>query len=78
MHKLIQHDEKFLLHLDYIEIITQLCGSNNFSSDFGQMSTENIAKKTSFSGKFKLGSFLLNGLNFLHFFTLKAIIIGIR
>jgi hypothetical protein len=52
MQKWIQHAEKPLGHSDYTKIITQICGSNNFLPDFGQMSPENIVGKESFRRTF--------------------------
>jgi hypothetical protein len=48
MQKWIQHAEKPLGHLDYTQIITQIYGSNNFLSDFKQMSSEKIVEEPSF------------------------------
>jgi hypothetical protein len=40
MQKWIQHAEKPPGHLDYTETITLIYGSNNFSMDFGKISSE--------------------------------------
>jgi hypothetical protein len=45
MQKWIQYVEKLLRHSDYIEIITQIYGSNNLLSDFKQMYPKNIINK---------------------------------
>jgi hypothetical protein len=42
MKKWTQHAEKSLGHFDYIEIITQICRSNNFSLDFEKRSLNNM------------------------------------
>jgi hypothetical protein len=54
MQKWIQHDGKPLGHSNYIEIITQIYRSNNFFSDFGQMSLEKIVEEESFHRMFRL------------------------
>jgi hypothetical protein len=63
MQKWIQHAEKPLGHSDYTEIITQICGSNNFSPDFRQMSSENITGKESFCRTFRLHQNSLSSLS---------------
>jgi hypothetical protein len=40
MHKWIQHAEKPLKHLDYMNLATQICRFNYFSPDFGQNQME--------------------------------------
>jgi hypothetical protein len=55
MQKWIQHAEKPLGHLDYTKIITQICGSNNFSLDFREMSSE---KKDPFRRMFRLRPYI--------------------
>jgi len=63
MKKWIYHAAKSHGHSDYREIITQICGSNNFYPDFGQRSSENIAGKKPFRRMFRLRRIkLLHGM----------------
>jgi hypothetical protein len=54
MQKWIQRAEKPLGCLNYIEIVTQICGSNNFLLDFGQIFPEKIIGDESFRITFRL------------------------
>jgi hypothetical protein len=48
MQKWIQHALKPPGHSNYTKIITQICGSNNFSSDFGKFPQKISSKKNHF------------------------------
>jgi len=49
MQKWIHHAKKLLGHSDYTKIITQICGSNNFLPNFGQISLEKNHQKIAYN-----------------------------
>lgn len=54
MQKWIQFAEKPLEHLDYTDLTTQVCRSNNILPDFGQISPENMPGKGKKRSTFRL------------------------